>query len=904
MLLVGDRVVLRSPSPPEAEYALFEIGDIELRASEPGRVREHGYQTTAERARNRLESMGVTAALARECASFMQPTLAEAYSRGAAVRHVSRYLGAIELFQSDVFEPVSQTYHGIFLDLPELVRDLDIPAGERVSATIQALYLAALLDAEAPETTVFLKTDQWTRNRKPGERTHKRPHLGNPRTIASALSELARLEPRPDIKDQLARADVLAFLRARADAAPDEDARALYRSLEQGISVRERPERGPLADPDLWAIEIRLDQNQLDGIMLAVEEVERTRGRTPGTTYVRARASLALRLEPPKLVAERVSALALSMTSFSELLLLAAEAWLEAGDSRRATPYARDLVDAPGIDEGLLLKAQRVLARAVGAAPEATPGTKTYADSIPAAPMPPTRSQPPPARPSKSPLSAPELHAPQTFVPAQSRVPTQKGGTGAVVDPPPSSRQPISVPEDGPVKMPTKPPALLERSDPPASLEPPNKGLSMPARQKPGAADIVLPSARPPPLDLELTPPPMIAGVHSSFTLDVPGPTHGPESKSPPTPRSPSISSRPPPSARPIPRTDAPTEPRVNPRDNVPTERDERTSKRPEPQRSSKRAPSSHRGGVQETRPPPKFDPRAEPESDRNLTKDSEPEPVVEKTSSLSPGPKPARRSSHPPPPKPAPSTPSTTSRKPPPLPTDKLAAKSTVRYRESNPPPSPRQLVPSKPPPIPSAPPNATEEEQAFMRGASLPPYRTESPAPLLPKAPLLPRLGGSGDELVEHLPLPPGIGADSMAADALPKSVLEARVQFTMLARELGLDYRLKRGIDLRADVSGIEAMQSVLLETFPSRLVKSGDEAYELRRHGALLSEILARRLDAEWLDISPNDLGHWAMIVPPDTRVWPFGRVARLVAMGHKERDLVAYFLELKSRARGR
>jgi hypothetical protein len=56
MLLVGDRVVLRSPSPPETEYALFEIGDIELRASEPGRVREHGYQTTAERARNRLES--------------------------------------------------------------------------------------------------------------------------------------------------------------------------------------------------------------------------------------------------------------------------------------------------------------------------------------------------------------------------------------------------------------------------------------------------------------------------------------------------------------------------------------------------------------------------------------------------------------------------------------------------------------------------------------------------------------------------------------------------------------------------------------------------------------------------------------------------------------------------------
>ena len=29
-------------------------------------------------------------------------------------------------------------------------------------------------------------------------------------------------------------------------------------------------------------------------------------------------------------------------------------------------------------------------------------------------------------------------------------------------------------------------------------------------------------------------------------------------------------------------------------------------------------------------------------------------------------------------------------------------------------------------------------------------------------------------------------------------------------------------------------------------------------------------------------------------------WPFGRVARLVAMGTRERDLVSYFFELKSR----
>jgi hypothetical protein len=187
-------------------------------------------------------------------------------------------------------------------------------------------------------------------------------------------------------------------------------------------------------------------------------------------------------------------------------------------------------------------------------------------------------------------------------------------------------------------------------------------------------------------------------------------------------------------------------------------------------------------------------------------------------------------------------------------------------------------------------------------MHGASLPPFRVESPAPLLASAPVLPKPIGAADELAEHLALPAGLGADGRTIDTLPKSVLDARIAFTLLARELGLDYRLKRGIDLRADVSGIEAMQAVLLETFPDHTIRTAEDAYELRRHGALLSEILARRLDAEWLDISPNELGYWAMIVPPETRVWPFGRVARLVEMGHKERDLVSYYFELQSRIR--
>jgi len=900
MLLVGDRVVLRANAPPEAEYALFEIGDIELRSSEPGRVREHGYQTTAARARARLAQLGVTASLARDCAIAMHPVLSSAYARGTAVRHIARYLGAPELFQSDTYDAGSQTYHGVFVDLPTLASDLALSAA---GIAVQALYLALLLETEPDDTTVFLSTDAWTRIRKPGERTHRRPNLGAVRALRPALVGLAGRAPQPVVREQLARADVIAFIRARADAAPDDDARALYASLERAISVREMPDRGPLAAPDLWAIETRLDTGNLEGVLELVEEVERTRGRTPGTTYLRARASLALHLEPPKLVAERVSALALSMTSFQELCLLAAEAWLEAGDSRRAMPYARDLVDAPGVDEGLLLRAQRLLARAVGAAPDRL---TTHADALAAAPLAPSQP-PPPVRPSMPPVSAPEPHVQRSYPPAKSRVPTARGAaapgdaepTPPELPPPPppdparpspardgrlsapplapaSPIPPLAMPPNARLTAPAAPASVRQASGRPPPIPPVAASRPPPPvppkRTRPEGAP-VLPSAPPPPLDLELP----ARDAPASFTLDLPRPDAGGARPSSPPPSQPPTTSQAPP---------RPTETRPPLR------------------------PSRRMGAVRlETRAPPAFDPRAEPDSDTDVAAAAErgrarmsPVPPAPRVPRDEPaGPRPAR--SHVPPP------------------VDAHARPTPMRPPASSPVPPVRAPLAT---PILDAdlPPQSTEEvartierekdiqrrgaaapAKSTLHGASLPPFRLENPPPLLPKAPLLPKLGPA-DELAEHLSLPPGLTAEPRAEGALPESVLEARVVFTQLARELGLDFRLRRGIELRADVSGIEAMQAVLLERFPDHSIPSPEAALELRRHGAFLSEILARRLDAEWVDISPNELGYWAMIIPPDTRVWPFGRVARLIEMGHKERDLVSYFFELSSRARRR
>lgn len=967
MLLIGDRVVLRANAPPEAEYILFEIADIELRSSEPGRVREHGYQTTVERARARLAQCGVTPTLARECAAAMQPALSTAYARGSAAKHVARYLDPLELFQADHYDANTRTYRGVFVDLPTLVADLDMPAAP---VALQALYLSMLLEAEADETTVFLSTDAWTKQRKPGERTHRRANTTAVKDIRTALGDLAGLDPRPVIKEQLPRADVIAFVRSRAEAAVDDDARDLYASLERAIAVRDIPDRGPLSDPELWAIEIRLDTSDLDGILDGVEAVERTRGRTPGTTYLRARASLALRLEPPKLIAERVSALALSMTSFGELALLAAEAWLEAGDPRRAMPYARDLVDAPGVDEGLLMRAKRLLARAVGAAPDKH---KTYADSIPAAPMPASQRPPPVApRPSMPPVSALDPNSPsRAWSVEKSRIPTGREeraatspGMGASPQPPPSMPvpplpappvpapsvpAPLRPPQPRPpplassragLEMPalpprapdpaarapepsSRPPAVASRppvlaSRPPVLASRPPPAAHAASRPRPQSADPI-PFAAPPPLDLDLPPPVDLA---ASFTLDLPGPESLPPKPSVPVP---SVA----PSAPPATAAPAP-------------EDGKSTSQRPPVRR--------HSMGVvrMESRAPPGFDPRAEPESDDHI-------PVARPMSSRAPNARPSREqiaiketlqgkeleearrryaAGSGAPSSGAPRIPREDNEhvRPTPLrpPPAAEAQSYSARPPRSGPnaPPASAAMPPMRPPmPTPTLdadlPPESTEElartlereknirrsaarhpsVELAMHGASLPPYRLENPPPLLPKAPLLPKLGGAADELAEHLALPPGLGADTRP-DALPKSVLEARVAFTLLARELGLDYRLRRGIELRADVSGIEAMQSVLLESFPEHGIRTAEDAYELRRHGALLSEILARRLDAEWIDISPDELGYWSMIVPPDTRVWPFGRVARLVEMGHKERDLVSYFFELQGRARGR
>jgi hypothetical protein len=167
---------------------------------------------------------------------------------------------------------------------------------------------------------------------------------------------------------------------------------------------------------------------------------------------------------------------------------------------------------------------------------------------------------------------------------------------------------------------------------------------------------------------------------------------------------------------------------------------------------------------------------------------------------------------------------------------------------------------------------------------------------------APRGPRPTRYDPELAESLALPLGATEAALGVNELPTSALQARVAMTRLARDLARDYRLWYAKTLRCNVMAVEAMQQHIANRFAGAPISDPGVAWELRRHGALLSEIAARALGGDWVDVAPSEPGYWEMLVPPATRTRPIGRVYRFVSLGNRERDLVSYFLDLEARAR--
>jgi hypothetical protein len=776
-LHIGSRRVLVSDEgPPAAEFALFDPGDVELAQGDGGALQESGYRTTAGEAASRLASAGLTPEVAEECASLVRGRVAEAYARGPVVRKLAALAGPAELFEGGTYDATLRRYEGAWLDLPLLANDAGIA---RATGVLHALSLVALLAEVARETPVVLSTGS-AESLRLGERTLRRHAIAGIEDVPRALLHLSvQIPPLQHPSDGPTREAIETALKARLETCASDEAREQIFRLGRMLNERPRPSHGPLADAELWEIDRMLAQGKAAAALARIDAKEGTTGREPATIYLRARAALLLGNESPRLIAQRVGELAISMSDFPDVELLAAQAWNAAGETRIAIPFARDLVSNPRVHDELRIAAQAILR---SPRPPIEDGGGRDLDASTGGEQ--VRGSSPPPTPRAAPRA--DTPAPRiSSFPSSPRSPTE----------PPRASKP--------------PPAAHHSYAPLAALEMPSPmAKSMPPAQlRPSSA----PSFNDPRVESEV-------------------PTR--------------LRSLTPPS---IPRSDPP--PRDMRRYLTPPER---TASPLPPRASSGRA-------------------SAPPAATRNI---------------VTPSDRPMRISDHPPPTRPSARIVEAVS----PWPTAMRAP------REENVRPEEIEHTPAAP---------RTSTQQRFMRGASLPPLATEPPPPPGAKRPsIIPRVDIDEPELIETLPLPRGASEAAIEAQIAPRTSLEARIRFTLDARELARRYRHEDGIELRLDNRAVTAMQRRLTERFRTPVVSSAEEAREAELHGALLAELLARLLDAEWIDIAPTELGYWAMSIPTrdgaGKRVWPFGRVLRFIASGGED-DLVAFFRKLRELA---
>ncbi len=358
VLIIGDRIMVRADAGPlDAEFALFGSDCIELKTTEPGAVREAGYRTTGVEARERLEEVGITRDLAELTASAMKPHLAGCYSRGAVVRRAVSELSAVELFEGKVYLSSARAYEGQWLDLAALTFDLGDPNLARV---LQAMFLAALLAETPDDADVYLSTLALTQNQRPGVRTFKRATFGEPSKWPQLITAYAQNRPPLSVREGgPTRVEVLDWLQLISNS---EAGRERAARIERAIASTPRPQpaRGPLSDPVAWSIEAQLDAGEASAALARIDMMEHDRGSNPCVVYLRSRASLLLKSEDPRVIAERVSMLAAN-ASFDELELLAAQAWAAAGNMGRALPYARVLAENPRAQQELRTRARRLV---------------------------------------------------------------------------------------------------------------------------------------------------------------------------------------------------------------------------------------------------------------------------------------------------------------------------------------------------------------------------------------------------------------------------------------------------------------------------------------------------------------------------------------------------------------
>ncbi len=379
-LRLGERGIARcGDGLLAAENALFDARDIVLRMTDMSTVREAGYMTTAGEALGRLAMAGVTPEFAEDAARAIPAGVAASFARGETARAMAGRLGAHELFDGAVYSAAAQRYEGVWLDLRALSSALSLPSAPVV---LQALHLAAALSEVTPATTVLLSTSA---TRRPSERGHFRMILDGTRWLLDALRRLSP-NPRPpdahSTNDTRMRDVLLARVRERATS--DTPARLHKRLEELQSAIAGKTERvGPLADPTLEMLDRQLAAGDTRGVEEEIDRLERARGPSAGSRYLRARAALLRGDVHPGTVAQTLSQLVDENAGFHEASLQAARAWLAAGETGKARYFARRIVeDATASDSERLVGLEILESTAATAESHAPPSVVVGPDNV------------------------------------------------------------------------------------------------------------------------------------------------------------------------------------------------------------------------------------------------------------------------------------------------------------------------------------------------------------------------------------------------------------------------------------------------------------------------------------------------------------------------------------------
>jgi hypothetical protein len=379
---VGERLIaLSHDGLLVAEYALFDVSEIVLHASDPVTVREAGYMTTAREALDRLARAGVTPELAQHAARAISSEVVISFARGATARSVSGELGAQELFDGAIYRasPGLQCYEGAWLDLRALAPNLELPSAPLL---LQVLHLAATLAEVSGQTTLHLSTTAAMRDRRPSERTYQRPALEE---VGRTPDALRRLRPRTllvgvDMKREARlHPALLARVRERLSRDTSQRVRAHLAVLDRTLSEL-TDTAGPMADDELRAIERQLDERDLGDAADRIHRLELARGSIPAVRYLQARLALLQGEEPPRNVAQRLSELADEDRGFHRATLGAARTWLAAGEEGHARYFAHQLLDDSSAPDSERLVALEILGTVPATAASMAPPPPVAAD--------------------------------------------------------------------------------------------------------------------------------------------------------------------------------------------------------------------------------------------------------------------------------------------------------------------------------------------------------------------------------------------------------------------------------------------------------------------------------------------------------------------------------------------